>query len=321
MEKEEVKKLVKELLDYPKDEEDPKKKPIVVVPPDGTKKTRLRIYAYGSDLGRISTRKNDSDFVLSKEEYLPYLKNENERKELKQLFEKYETNKATLLQNPRYWALALRAADEWSMKKKGNDESKERKTQTLIVKQYSVPDKARDWCVVDMQFCLKKETGIPDIVVWDYERNQFGLIELKYNNKSTHNMYEHFVDSMKVCGTPKIKELFNVEIRRRMGFLHDYILPQENERLKQYLNRKDYNDFVWFGFLFVAGGKTGAQKVVKELEKALELKDGTELENALESKDGWDKCRFRYVDTVDDLAKPENALCFGKMEEKDEFLK
>ena len=63
---------------------------------------------------------------------------------------------------------------------------------------------------------------------------------------------------------------------------------------------------MWFGFLFVGEKKKGAQAKVGEMWEELS------------EEAGWDKCRFRYVNAVDELA--DYGLCFDDMETVEQFL-
>lgn len=273
---------------------------IAIVPPCMGDKNKLRVYAYGGEIGRIATTHKSKCTALS-EAYIKYLENDKEQTKLKTIIDSYE--KDTLLKTPQYIELAVRAA-------KIRYGEKERRIENDILKRYMCPQNSRNWCAVDMEFFpsaeLKIGKGKPDIIVLDFQLNQLGMIELKYKNESMQNMNKHFSDFMGVCNDTEKSKHFNREIRRRIGFLQEYILPEPNARIKHYLDSTEEKSPVWFGFLFVGGKKKGAQAKVGEMWEELS------------EEAGWDKCRFRYVNAVDELA--EHGLCFGDMETVEQFL-
>ena len=61
---------------------------------------------------------------------------------------------------------------------------------------------------------------------------------------------------------------------------------------------------MWFGFLFMRGGKNSSATIIK---------------NRLENLEGKENCRFRYIESIEDLEA--NGLTSGSMETYDQFTK
>ncbi len=291
MEEKDVKQEVQELLNYTFTDEGTEEQPIVVVGPQGsTPTTMLRVYAYGGRIGRVATR--DSDYnQLAAKAYAEHLK-KADMNYLQEMFRKYPkleerpgenpgeklsgelekmlklgtgNEKHELLCNPEYLDLILKAAKIRFLKKEG--EKQERRIQTKIVKTYMSEKQNDGWCIVDMEFAMveekeedkkKSKQFKPDIVVFDQEKG-FGLVELKYENKSAKNLEKHYIDSWQALASGQ-KDAWAGELEKRCGFLVQYGLmnPELYEKCKGV-------KAMWYGFLFVGGKKAEAVQLTKNL--------------------------------------------------------
>ncbi|MCR4654871.1 MAG: hypothetical protein K5770_01355 [Lachnospiraceae bacterium] len=159
-----------------------------------------------------------------------------------------------------------------SGKEGGNDRS-ERAIQTEIVREFM--KKHNDWCVVDMEYMPEYISGPgrkPDLIVYDRELNQFGIIELKYDNKSCANLGDHYEQFLRI--QTEHTDKFVPEIKRRCGILannSDLI----SDQMKDQIADADENN-IWFAFLFVGGEKYGAgneKGIVDSINEYLLCKD------------------------------------------------
>ena len=292
MDRKKTQEIIKNLLVYTNEEGDC---PITIAPPCLGAKNKFRIYAYGGEIGRIATHPRSKCTVLSVA-YIKYLPDEKDREELTQLIKKYADCFESLLVMPRYIDLAVKAA-------KARFASRERSVENEILHRYMKLG-GRNWCVVDMEFRGSKELdlggGKPDLVVYDHEINQFGIIELKYNNKSTENKDKHFSDFLKICCNTQKHIAFNREMKRRVNKLLEYNLTDDI-----LIDWQEENP-VWFGFLFVDGD----EKISKRI--------ASKLKNDSAWVAGRDICRFRYVQNVNDLET--HGLCYNEMETFQKFI-
>ena len=293
MEREKTQEIIKNLLMYTNEEGNC---PIAIAPPCLGEKNKLRIYAYGGEIGRIAGTHPHSECAVLRDSYIKYLPAEKEREELTQLVEKYSEKYESLLVMPRYIDLAVKAA-------KARFAGRERSVENEILRRY-MKSGGRNWCVVDMEFRGSKEldlgNGKPDLVVYDKEINQFGIIELKYKNKSTENKEKHFSDFLKICCEKHIE--FNREMKRRVNKLLEFNLTDN------ILSDWKEENQVWFGFLFVDGNERNSKRIAGMLK----------IKNKSAWEAGKDICRFRYVQNVKDL--DAHGLCYNDMESFQKFI-
>ena len=292
MKKEAIEKTIQMLLAY-KDEDG--NKPIAIAPPCLGEPSKLRIYAYGGDIGKIAdgSQPHAKCRGLSKS-YLKYLPDLREKKELEKLLEGYAGDEEKLWGHKRYLYLAIAAA-------KTRYGQKERRIENDILKRYMKRDTGRAWCVVDMEFYMGRGQGIPDLIVYDDTNHQFGLIELKYKNQSTNNMNKHFEDFRELCTDTKKRTAFNSIMQSRINILQYFNLVG--------FDMKDFHidNPVWFGFLFVDGNEKKSQQIVEKMK------------NELSQELGWDMCRFCYVKDITALDKC--GLSFADMKTVEQFTK
>jgi len=270
--------------------------PIAIVGPDGTATTMLRAYAYGGQIGRIATDGRDSSLAKGRE-YPNYLSeayfsegNEIDRKYLEYMEERYAQREDAykgdslceklsyrlreLLHEPWDWGLTeseyldliLKAAQK-KFTKKGGDLG-ERRIQTAIVKQHMKKDPEDGWCVVDMQYTVKKELSqskifTPDMVVFDKNRG-FGFIELKYADASTGNLGKHYTDTRNIIQNSEAVKIITEELKERSFYLWEYGLI--SDAIYQAMKAFDVPK-LWQGFLFVGGRRENAVGFVKGLAK------------------------------------------------------
>lgn len=275
--KEYLKTELKKLLDYEFTDGGTKQRPIVIVGPDGKTKTKLRVYAYGGCIGRIATGKADYNQLAKDKEYAKYLEDDAQKSRLKEMQQlKYGKEKGKLLFDSEYLDLILNAArTRFTGEKKGKEERKERSVQTNIVKKHIHKQPGDGWCIVDMEFAIsekneetnKKLFSKPDLVVLDKTRG-FGLIELKYENKSTENLAQHYGKLSLAASISNVKEQVK-ELKRRCEYLKNYGL----------INQELYNncakpESLWYGFLFVGGERAiSVQRVKKISQNHPEIKE------------------------------------------------
>lgn len=145
----------------------------------------------------------------------------------------------------------------------------ERQIETAIVKRHMKKDTDEGWCVVDMEYTVPKELSVsgkeftPDIIVFDTHEG-FGLIELKYDNKSTDNMNKHYNDVQNLIKLIKDEEAVQKiikELERRSSYLRNYDLIDDT----LYQSMKNSHK-LWQGFLFVGGEREDTVKLVKSKE-------------------------------------------------------
>lgn len=173
---------------------------------------------------------------------------------------------------PEYLDLILKAAEKKFMNKgKEHGERRielgERRIETAIVKQHMKKDAKASWCVVDMEYTVSKRLNPsgkkfnPDIVVFDDIRG-FGFIELKYDNKNTHNLPKHYDDVQNMIRDEEAVKEITKELTRRSGYLKDCGLI-DNTRYKSMQNSHS----LWQGFLFVGGKRENTVNLVKKYAK------------------------------------------------------
>lgn len=306
--KEYLKTELKKLLDYEITDGGKKEQPIVIVGPDGTTKTKLRVYAYGGCIGRIATGKGDYNQLAKDKEYAEYLENDDRKCRLKEMQHlTYGEKKGELLFEPEYLDLILNAARRrFTGEPKGEEERKERCIQTKIVKKHIDKQPINGWCIVDMEFAIsekneetnQKRFSKPDLIVLDKDKG-FGMIELKYKNENTKNLSQHYENLSYAAGSPNAKERVK-ELNRRCEYLKDYGL----------INQELYNmckkEKLWYGFLFVGGEKNDSVKCIKEITKT-----HSEIKRD-------ENCRFWHIPETE----LENMnLSFNSADTYEEFIK
>ncbi len=284
MEKTKVEVIVDFLRNY--EDKESGEKPIVIAPPCLGEPNKLRVYAYGGEIGRIAGPHPNSKCSLLSESYFKYIKDQEEKDKLVGLINANKTEK--LLMMPDYIKLATKAAN---IRYKG----KERSVENEILKKYMKRGK-RDWCVVDMEFFPSQDLDIgkgkPDLVVYDYKKKQFGVVELKYNNENVDNIVKHLHDFKDISDK---SEEFNKEMKRRVSWLEKFgLIENINDKF-------DLKSQVWYGFLFVGGDSEKSKKIAKRLQENKDCK----------------KAHFRYVQSVDALEKC--GLSYDSMETFEQF--
>ncbi len=292
MEKTKVKVIVDFLRNYADNESG--EKPIVIAPPCLGEPNKLRVYAYGGEIGRIAGPHPNAKCSLLSEAYFKYIKDQEEKDKLVRLINANSTERLLMMSD--YIKLATKAA---KIRYKG----KERSVETEILKKFMKRGK-RDWCVVDMEFFPSKQlfpseqhkirNGKPDLVVYDYKKNQFGVVELKYNNQSVDNIGKHLKDFKFISDNSK---KFNNEMIRRVSWLEEFGL------IENITDGFNLNNHVWYGFLFVGEDPEKSKKIAKSLQK----------------KKDYEKAHFRYVQSVDALEKC--GLSYDSMETFEQFTK
>lgn len=270
--------------------------PIVIAGPDGTTTTMLRAYAYGGRIGQIATDGRNSSLAKSRE-YPNYLSeayfsegNEIDRKYLEYMEERYagreekykgnslceklscrlrellNEQSGFMLTESEYLDLLLKAVQK-KFTKKGGDLG-ERRIQTAIVKQHMKKNPEDGWCVVDMQYTVKKELSrseifTPDMVVFDKNRG-FGFIELKYADASTDNLGKHYTDTRNIIQNSEAVKIITEELKERSFYLWGYGLI--SDAIYQEMKASDVPK-LWQGFLFVGGRRENAVGFAKGLAK------------------------------------------------------
>ena len=290
---------------------------VVVVAPSDVPKTMLRVYAHGGMIGRLNTGSGHSHLLAESyySEAKDYL-SENQKKELKKIFKSLkDTDKILLSDN--YLKLAIEAAKNKGKKKSNSDKRspRERDIQTQIVKRFM--RNSEHWFIADMEFFPSKKwkigKGKPDLIVFDDDRKQLGVIELKYNNENMNNLKKHYDDFMKYYANPLE---FNREMFRRIDeYLIEYNLVdiKFKDSVKAALGTKDEpsNNRIWFGFLFVVddNNKKNPKGDIKSKIDAITGNEKSPIED----------CRFLYVKSLDEIA--ENGLCYDNMLSYNDFKK
>lgn len=291
---------INRLLNYEFYDGGRKDSPIVIAGPDGSKTTMLRAYAYGGLIGRIATIDRSGSHLAESKTYANYLgetyfseDNEMDRKYLEYmdkthvnfgregeykgdlLCDKLSYRLRELLNNPsdnetlikpEYLDLILKAAQKWSVNNKGKALG-ERRIQTAIVKQHMKKAPEDGWCVVDMEYTVETKLSrsgkpfTPDIVVFD-QNNGFGLIELKYADKSTENLGKHYTDTRNVIQNSEAVKTITEELTRRSSYLWEYGLI--SDAFYQAMKALDIPK-LWQGFLFVGGKRENAVRFAEGL--------------------------------------------------------
>jgi len=316
--------------------------PIVVLGPAGRKTTKFRIYAYGGLIGRIPT--GNGKTCLADTEYSKYLgelsrDDEIDKKYLRHMNEKYvrledsgtEYRESTVCdklrerlkeildapydfylsspsQSAEYLDLILKAVEKKFMNT--GKALGERRIQTAIVRRHMKKDSEDGWCVVDMEYEISKNVNLsgkgfkPDIVVFD-KNNGFGLIELKYDDKSTENLQKHYMDVQNVMNDNDIAKITD-ELKRRSAYLGEYGLISHT-MYKSIKNSNTQN--LWQGFLFVGGQREKAINLVSDLVK----RHGEMIKD--------ENCRFAFYPYKEENSIDQIKLDYQSMQTYEDFIK
>lgn len=109
----------------------------------------------------------------------------------------------------------------------------------------------KDWLgkIARMRNGKESTTGKPDLVIYDRDSKSFGIVELKYRNKSCDNMEKHFVGFINIAKSHRADRI-KAEFRRKIKYLEHYgfipLIPDVD------LERAERSD-IWMAFLFVDG--------------------------------------------------------------------
>lgn len=300
MEKKTLVKKLEAILDYRFRDEDGKDSPFIILGPDRTKVSKLRVYAYGGRIGRLRTKSGEHELLA--EEYEKYLTVPEKAKKLTEMLT--TADKDNLISSDEYLELAAEAAK--ARFKKKNRMSGERRIQTTLIKK-NMKGKT-GWCVIDMEFRVTPKDGLDkhsqvDIVVYDEEKG-FGFIELKFNNESCDNLVDHCRSYHEICSKPKLHQAVEKELIRRAGYLAEYelIVPRYYDSMNTKIE-KEGSIKLWYGCLFINGGKTRTQKLIKQIGEAEEVR----------------KSRFSYADIENDET-PDIDLRYEKLKSYTDFL-
>lgn len=302
-----------------------KNEEIAVVGPSDKPASMLRVYSHGGLIGRLAVGNHGDSHLLDKSYYLDengenkttYL-SEKESADLLAITNNSEKTGTQKLLSEEYLKLAIEASKNKGKKQTDSEDMsvRERDIQTKIVRKYMSGDK---WIVVDMEFSPSDAWNIgkgkPDLIVYDFDRKELGIIELKYNNENANNLGKHYEDFMNVYNNPIP---FNREIARRVI---NYMVPcglineEVGEKIREGIGtvEKPKSTKVWFGFLFIVNplevenGLKGAKNLVKDYLKG---EDGNIITPI-------DECRFLYRESIDSLS--EKGLCYEDMYSYEDF--
>lgn len=201
---------------------------------------RLRVYAHGGGILEIG----ESGIGKLNRDYGKYAETGLETAEI--IAGLNDGQMMEWLADGRYLDYAVNAANNRYSDEDGMP--RERNIQTQILQRYA-PSAKREWFFFDMEFAAPKTgkwsaiTGKPDLVCFDGEC--FGIVELKYRNKSVENIEKHYDDFKTIIDE---HDLFAGEMVRRLTYLRDYgvIGSAEAERAMQAKDKP-----IRMGFLFV----------------------------------------------------------------------
>ncbi|MDE7312636.1 MAG: hypothetical protein K2N87_13615 [Eubacterium sp.] len=276
--------------------------PIVVAGPDGKKKTKFRVYAYGGLIGRIAAGKGKTCLAEDRG-YPKYLSedwlskdDETDKKYLQYMDKKYvgleysgiEYSESVIFRRLRdrlqeildephdfylnsishsaeYLDLILKAVEKKFMNK--DKDLGERRIQTAIVKHHMKKASEDDWCVIDMEYRVSKKVnpsgkGFKPDIVVFDKNSGFGFIELKYGGKSMENLQEHYMDVQNVRNNNDAVRIITDELKRRSAYLWEYGLI--SDAIYRSMRKSDFQN-LWQGFLFVGGKREKAVSLVHRL--------------------------------------------------------
>lgn len=316
-----LKETVKMLLDYKYNDNDDK--PIAIVGPDGSNEDELRVYAFGGLIGLV--RISDGEFIIRKDDdYDTYLKAEeydygSYRKKRKNdlsvlikiygekdYIEEFHSIKSGSKQINIKVYLDYIVTAAYNRHRRCDPVTKqyepytpsEKVEQCKITHRFMGNGQKRGWCICDFEYqdntyrTKSQIGGRIDLVVYDYKRKQFGLIELKLTNDSTNNIEKHYNDSKKLINN---KSVIN-NIKKRC------ISLEKAGLIDAIGNNKE--DEMWFGFLFVGDCQKTSAKLIDNRSEVFADKERK-------------YCRFRYIENIEQLET--NGLTFDSMESFDKF--
>ncbi|MCR4938418.1 MAG: hypothetical protein K5987_09725 [Lachnospiraceae bacterium] len=226
---------------------------VVMAPKIGDSKgnfnTKLRMYSYGGRILELSTTRCAKCCYLPDDKYIPT------GSDIKSGSTPYEEITEDSIREAI--SLARIRANE------GKKTYEERSVETaLIYKNRQQEDPSA--IIIDMEFNCPKDwlgnvvsmrnnkvstTGKPDLVIYDKESKSFGIVELKYKNKSCGNMEKHFVDFTNIVKSHKVGRI-KAEFRRKINYLEHYGFIPEIPEMD--LDKAENTD-IWMAFLFVDG--------------------------------------------------------------------
>lgn len=303
MDKSRTLEIISKITNFEVSDGDKLRKPFVIVGPSGSSDNELRVYCNGGLMGTIGI--SDPHCTLFSIDYVKnHISNVTDKDTANELLKRSKSNE-DIIYSAEYLNIAYKA----SKNKFGND--KEKNIQTQILKEY-IKNQEKSWFVLGIETGINDELNPgstiiknvkkPDFVVYDKVRKQFGIIELKYNNKSVNNLGEHYDSFFEVFQNPNY---FIAEMCRRAKVMEEYKLIDSCISGSK-VEIEEINK-VWFGFLFVKGGKPGAVKSTKNY-----------ITKKMSNGNVSEACRFLYVDSVDQLDK--TGLSFDEMQSYEEFI-
>ena len=205
--------------------------------------TKLRVYSYGAGILKLTTQGsqkcNSNKSYFTEEQY------------------KGEIDYTQL--DETYWKIALENAKKWADGTRNKHHQEERSLETYLIRK-NRQNQTRA-VILDMEFTLPNEwmgktahmrngeiskTGEVDLIVYDKTKNSFGLVELKYHNKSTNNMEKHFVDYTNILESPHIDDLRKEFIRKAKYLIHYHLIDD-------FQTAQMHDARFWGAFLFVDG--------------------------------------------------------------------
>lgn len=284
--------------------------PFTIIGPSGSV-NNLRIYVYGALVGTIAISESKDCTLLNRD----YINNyndalsEEEKERANQWIVDSRSKQGTItgkwckdvIDTEEYLSISLKLVRSKFRKESGS--IKERNIQSQIAKAYTKSQTELDWCIVDIETGFTKQwipkskeivtVKKPDFVVYDCKRKEFGIIELKYENENTHNLSEHYKMFKEIYDVPGY---FINELARRARVMQEFSLLNEN------IEVYEGSDKIWFGFLFVKGGKEKSQNLVRKFF------DDTCIEG----------CRFAYVDDISEL--DASGISYSCMKSMENFL-
>lgn len=270
-------KTVKQIINYLNDYSEVDNKPFTILPPSKGEKNKLRIYAEGGLFAKIRIEgdaKSENDLELLSSGYSKYAGSDADS--FLAYIEKAEkdTNSAiSVILDRKFIDIALKCLKKKWKKKAGTP--KEKDVQNEIVKNYMMNNSK--WKVISQEAQFKgndfkggefssttSEKERFDLIVMS-DRG-IGFIELKVNNENCDNLNSHYEHMQYVKKNPKV---FLEDVKRRFEIIEKYGLwPQEEMKLFS-------TEKIWFGFLFIKGGKDRCKTIIenKMSDKLLDDKE------------------------------------------------
>ena len=292
---------IQRLIDYAC-KADEKREIIVLAPSLGSPK-KMRVYAYGGQIGAIPINPYKEASLMNKN-YLDYLPKDSKKWEtLKEILDSSKTQVFQTLLSDKYLDLAMEACKSRFTNKRGDFE--ERVIETRLMKKYL--GNTDYWIPFDIEFSFPhdwmdegNERGTSDIILYNKKDNIFYLIELKYNNKHCtrkSGLLDHYNKVMKIIKESRDKLVDEFYIKLECLCKYQII---NSEAWKEALGSPNKEKVTLkFGYFFIGGN---VEKYKRYVEKEL---------------GGTDKnCSFLYSPDIDsDILKNCQMLSY------DEFMK